>query len=277
MIPLFVYSLPCACLRLADITLLQKLKTLYKNSSVLFCLNDLTHCPYERRFGGSRVDGTTNAFEFDSQHISCSSSSSSTAGMSTTATSVSLLPAIHEKDFTKKSLDRVKINALNALTTEHCDLYTKGDQLKQIDDIKQLIVNDTIPLDCSFPPKSSKILSQSCSSNPVQLQRELEALEFSFIPFPKDSKDTTVEQATDLTERQSKSLIYRFNDRSKTIRISISYYLKKVLQSHITKAAKDLNRLAVMTSFSCFFSCCWQLHVASTVHAYHLTPTFSRF
>lgn len=239
-IPLFVYALPCSCLSLHDIALLTRLKKLYENCSVLFCINDLSKCPYAQSDEHSSTYSTSNltATEVKQSPTCCKNPVPSTSN------TFSYIPSVEKEVFAKNALDQAKIKALNALTSEHCDILIKTDHFNRIESISEFIKSDSQLRDCSFAPKSSKTPSKSCHSNIVQLKLALEQLDFEFIQLPRLSQVPLMEQNRQSieVEHQAKSLIYRFDDNSRTIRVPIAFYLKKVLQLHITKAAKILNR-----------------------------------
>ena len=234
-VPIFIYGMPCACLTADDVRLLMKLKILYENYAVLFCLSSIYCCPYadlcERKppeVGTERkmlIDSRTSPGCSSSQRISSTPPSLKSNGSDMSVVSLNSLP--------------------NVIAPDHCDVNMRRTPYTAIENFSTSLPQDSKHTDCKLSLRSSRKLTKKCVSKPEQLQCALEEIGFIFHQLPsiklKESSTEQNRQNVD-KDKQPKSLVYLLEDRSRTLRISIQTFLKKVLQFHITKAAKVLNR-----------------------------------
>ena len=223
-VPIFVYSMPCACLTGDDVRLLMKLKKLYENYAVLFCIGSLANCPY---VGPCEHQSCT---DISDQRLSESLGSNSPSCSSSSPYQVT--PPDEFID---------DLNARNALNPDHCD-HLRRDPFSS--NVSKYIAQEPTYLEIGKPIKSSRPPPKFCVSKPDQLQLALEEIGFSIhqVPTIKPRETSNPEQNKPTQEKQPNSVIYFFDDRRRTIRPSIQGYVRKVLQFHITKAAKVLNR-----------------------------------
>lgn len=227
-----MYALSCACLTDMDVKFLLKLKQIYKDCGVLFCIKSLSNCFYSC-YNSQPIElpNTTNFVSRTVEHgltPSCSSSHD-------------LKAFSHASQMPEKNL-----YTLNALTTSHCDICAENVSFPTIDNFSQFFVQLPKHLKSSIVLNSKKSLNSytKCNSRLDRLEMVLDSLGFSLMHLTSlKSRDSnsSLENAP-VTEQQPKSLVFLVDDKSKTVRITIPYYLKKLLQVHITKAAKMLYR-----------------------------------
>ena len=242
-VPLFVYCLPCACLTDQDVNFLSKLKLLYDDCTVLFCVKSLSHCPYSCNYSTSMETSRNNDSLLTKEPASdppCSSSHD--ARSSPDVASPSHSPQMHDDNF----------YSFNALTSSHCDMYVENDLFMPLDNIAHIRARSPSRLDSKLPQRAARVTPIQpfkCASRIDQLQDTLEDLGFSLMRLSylklRDSSSSTSgteNPPTTNREKQPKSLVFLIDDKSKTTRISVPFYFKKVLQMHITKAARLLYR-----------------------------------
>jgi len=236
-VPIFVYAMPCACLTGDDVRLLMKLKILYENYAVLFSLSSLSGCPYS-----DLCEHKVCSDIGDHRTLSDSQSSPSCSSSPKTSSSAFLTSKPNSSDLTIVSVN----SSSSVLTADHCDIHMRRNPYPSAGHFSASLPQNSNCTDRKQCVKSSRRPGRNCVSKPEQLQHALEEIGFIFHQLPtlkprEPCSSNQNRQSID-KDKQPKSVIYLLDDRSRTLRISIQMYLKKVIQFHITKAAKVLNR-----------------------------------
>ena len=229
--------MPCACLTGDDVRLLMKLKILYENYAVLFSLSSLSSCPYADPF-----EAKIRSEVADPKMLSDPQSSPTCSSSPKINTSLFLAPKSETSDLAVVSLD----SSPKDFSSEHCGFHIRTNLYTPIANISASLPQEIKCADRNLSLKSPRRPPRNCVSRPEQLQHALEEIGFVFHQLPslkprEQGSSSQNSQSID-KDKQPKSVIYLLDDRSRTLRISIQMYLKRVLQFHITKAAKVLNR-----------------------------------